>query len=427
MLVVGVALVVSSFVALHLLRTSLTEGVREAAEGRAEEVASSVAATGLLPAPRAEDGEELLQRLDGDGRVLDASPGVDPAVGLGDVDEVRLEVPVGDESHFVVVQEDVPEPPGGSVVVAHTLEDVDESVGALAGLLAVGVPLLLLVIGVTTWFVIGRALAPVEALRRGVEEISAEALDRRLPTPVVQDEVARLADTMNRMLDRLEAAQVRQRRFVSDASHELRSPVATIRHHAEVALAHPERTSLPELAQTVLAEDLRVQQLVEDLLLLARSDEGLLRGARDEVDLDDLVLEEARRLRGAGPHRVDTTGVGAARTIGDAAQLARVVRNLGDNAVRHARSAIALSVGAADGQVVLTVDDDGAGIAETERARVFERFVRLDEDRSRDGGGAGLGLAIVAELAARHGGSVAVSVAPLGGARVEVRLPRAPG
>jgi signal transduction histidine kinase len=229
---------------------------------------------------------------------------------------------------------------------------------------------------------------------------------------------------MNRMLDRLEQAQARQRRLVSDASHELRSPVATIRQHAEVALAHPDRTTTTELAATVLAEDLRLQRLAEDLLLLTRADEHTLALRRRPVDLDDLVFDEARRLRDGTGLRVDTTAVSAGRVDGDAAGLRRVLRNLGDNAARHAADRLAFSLAERDGLVLLGVDDDGPGIPEADRARVFERFVRLDDNRARDDGGSGLGLAIVAELAAAHGGTVAAAASPLGGARVEVRLPR---
>jgi signal transduction histidine kinase len=225
------------------------------------------------------------------------------------------------------------------------------------------------------------------------------------------------------MLDRLERSSARQRRFTADASHELRSPVASIRQHAEVALAHPGRTTTEELAETVLAEDLRVQRLVEDLLLLARADERTLELKRRPVDLDDLLFEEARRLRQTTGLRVDTAAVSARRVVGDETSLQRVVRNVVDNAARHARSSVALTLGAVDGTAVVAVEDDGAGIPESERERVLERFVRLDEARARDGGGAGLGLAIVAELVTAHGGRVDIGSSPIGGARVEVRLP----
>jgi signal transduction histidine kinase len=236
---------------------------------------------------------------------------------------------------------------------------------------------------------------------------------------------------MNRMLDRLMRAQASQRRFISDASHELRSPVASIRQHAEVALAHPERSggTPPALAETALAEALRLQRLVDDLLLLARADEHALRLQPHPVDLDDLVLEEAKRLRTATDLAVDTTGVSACRVHADEQAVRRVLRNLGDNAARHARKRVAFTLASAgqDGRAVLSVQDDGPGVPAADRERVFERFVRLDDARARDWGGSGLGLAIVAELVGAHGGAVRVTDGALGGARFDVTLPAASG
>jgi signal transduction histidine kinase len=258
-------------------------------------------------------------------------------------------------------------------------------------------------------------------MRAEVDAISSTRLDRRVPRPATRDEIGRLADTMNRMLDRLERAHGRQRRFIADASHELRSPIAAVRQQAEVALAHPDRASTGDLAAAVHAESLRMQSLVDDLLLLARADEQALSLRRRPVDLDDLVFTEARRLRDAGMP-VDVRGVSAARVDGDPTTLSRVLHNLGDNAARHARQRIAFVLSEEDGHAELHVDDDGPGVPETDRRRVFERFVRLDESRVHTGG-SGLGLSIVAELVAAHGGTVAIAGGPLGGARVTVRLP----
>jgi signal transduction histidine kinase len=436
--VVGVAMVVGAVVMVVVLRSTLTREVRAAARLRAEDVAAVLAAGGgsgvAGPGTLAvDDADELLiQVLDGGGRVVAASPNAEgrpPVARLRPGSSAEVEVPAGgpmDESgEFLAVATGADTPRGQrTVLVARSTEAVDEAVAAVGGLLAVGLPLLLAVVAVTTWVVVGRALAPVEAMRAEVDEISAAALHRRVPDPPADDEIGRLARTMNRMLGRLEQAQARQRRLVSDASHELRSPVATIRQHAEVALAHPGRTTTSELASTVLAEDLRLQRLTEDLLLLTRADEQSLALRRRPVDLDDLVFEEAKRLREATGLRVDTSAVSAGRVAGDAAGLRRVLRNLGDNASRHARERLALSVAERDATVVLAVEDDGSGIPEADRERVFERFVRLDGARARDDGGSGLGLAIVAELVAAHGGAVVAAAGPLGGARVEVTLPR---
>jgi signal transduction histidine kinase len=230
---------------------------------------------------------------------------------------------------------------------------------------------------------------------------------------------------MNRMLSRLEASQAMQRRFVSDAAHELRSPVASIRQHAEVAIEHPDHASLGDLAEVVHRENLRVEHLVDDLLLLARLDEAAP-GVEEQVDLDDLVLAEAARLGATTGLTVETGAISAARVVGSPIELGRVVRNLADNAARHARSTVMFTLRIEDDRVVLTVDDDGAGIDPDDRARVFDRFVRLDDARSRDGGGAGLGLAIVRAVAQAHGGTASIGESRLGGVSAEVGLPIAP-
>jgi signal transduction histidine kinase len=432
--VVGVAMVVGAVLLVSVLRETLTREVRAAARLRGQDVAAVLAANGAGPGPLAvDDAEELLiQVLDEGGRVVAASPGAGglaPVARLRPGESAEVEVPAGgpveEGGEFLAVATGADTPQGRrTVVVVRSTETVTEATAAVSGLLAIGLPLLLMVVGTTTWILVGRALAPVEAIRAEVDAISGDALHRRVPDPPTGDEIGRLARTMNRMLGRLEQAQARQRRLVADASHELRSPVATIRQHAEVALAHPDRTTTAELAATVLAEDLRLQRLAEDLLLLTRADEHTLALRRRPVDLDDLVFDEARRVRGASGLRVDTTAVSAGRVDGDPAGLRRVLRNLGDNAARAAGGHLAFSVAEDDGVVRLTVDDDGQGIPEADRERVFERFVRLDDARARDDGGSGLGLAIVAELITAHGGTVAITSSPLGGARVEVTLPR---
>jgi signal transduction histidine kinase len=425
--VVGLALGMGALALVTGLRSALTADVRAAARVQAAQVAGTLAPDRPVVTPTVGVAdEELVQVLDAGGDVVAASANVAgrPAVAhLAPGESARVTTPV-DEDAFVAVAVAARTPDGPvTVIVARALADVLESTQAATRLLAIGIPVLLALVAVGTWTLVGRALAPVEAVRRQVDGISGGELHHRVPQPAGADEIARLAATMNRMLDRLEHAQLGQRRFISDASHELRSPVAAIRQHAEVALAHPDRTTLAELAGTVLAEDLRVQRLVEDLLLLARADEHTLLLRRRAVDLDDLVLDEARRLRAGTPLQVDTSAVSAGRVVGDEAGLRRLLRNLGDNAARHARGRIALRLADGDGTVVLTVEDDGPGIPEAERGRVLERFVRLADARARDDGGSGLGLAIVAELAAAHSGSVAVTSGALGGARVDVRLP----
>jgi signal transduction histidine kinase len=435
-LVAGLAMAVGALVLVAVLRDTLTREVEAAAQVRGQDVASLLAsgAAGWGPLAVDDPEESLIQVLDEHGQVVAASANADGLAALARLrpgESAEVEVPAGgameEGGEFLAVATGAGTPSGGrTVVVARSTETVTEATAAVAGLLTVGLPLLLAVVAGTTWVVVGRALAPVEAIRAEVDAISASALHRRVPDPPADDEIGRLARTMNRMLERLDRAQARQRRLVSDASHELRSPVAAIRQHAEVALAHPDRASAAELAATVLAEDLRLQRLAEDLLLLTRADERTLGLRRGPVDLDDLVFDEARRLRSVSGLRVDTTRVSAGRVDGDAAGLRRVLGNLGDNAARHAGAQVAFSVAEGDGVVRLGVEDDGPGIPEPDRERVLERFVRLDDARARDDGGSGLGLAIVAELVAAHGGSVAIASSRIGGTRVEITLPRLP-
>jgi len=318
------------------------------------------------------------------------------------------------------------------VVAARSLDEASAASSASLVTLGVAIPVALLVLGVTTWLVVGRALRPVESMRREVDAVTAQSLSRRLPDPGGSDEIARLARTLNGMLDRLDSSATAQRRFVGDASHELKTPLATIRQHAEVALLHPGSIDGAALAGTVLGEEARLTALVQGLLVLARADEGALGVARRPVDLDDLVVSETARLRGVarpdgrGSLAVDATAVGPARVDGDEGLLGQVVHNLVANAARHADTRVAVALDERDGRAVLTVDDDGAGVAEADRERVFERFVRLDEARARDSGGSGLGLAIVREIVRVHGGSVSITTSPLGGARFVVDLPAGP-
>ncbi|MGZ6953084.1 MAG: sensor histidine kinase [Acidimicrobiia bacterium] len=328
-------------------------------------------------------------------------------------DFVRLPVQVGNTTVPIFL---VATGPSGAI---------DQSVRTLRHTLYWTIPGLITLVGLVAWGVTGRALRPVETIRAEVDSISHSSLDRRVSEPAARDEVGRLARTMNDMLDRLQDASDRQRQFVSDASHELRSPVAALRATGEVALAHPEQTEWPAVVRRMLVEDDRMDRIVSDLLDLARGEETELPDTL--VDLDDIALDEAQRARASGL-RVDAGRISAGRVRGSREQLVRVVRNLLENGTRHAAGAVRLSVVTDDGTVTLTVEDDGTGIPPEDRERVFERFTRLDEGRARDAGGLGLGLARVRTIAERHGGTAAIvdSTDPaFPGARVVVTLPRA--
>jgi signal transduction histidine kinase len=301
------------------------------------------------------------------------------------------------------------------VYAGQPLEQVHDAVETVFRLAMIGIPLLVLITGAVTYLAAGRALRPVEAIRARVATTRDPSV--RVPVPPARDEVGRLAETMNEMLARLQAGQDVQRRFVADASHELRSPLATIATGLELlSRGDAGRDTVAALR----AETERLGRLVDALLLLARADESGLHPRFEDVDLDEVA--EAERLRPAGRivPRIEAAHV---RVVGDRGQLAQVVRNLVDNACRHARSTVVVSVRRLDEYAALDVADDGPGVPPHERARVFERFVRLDDARARADGGAGLGLAIVAEVVAAHGGTVDVVGSPLGGALFRVRLP----
>lgn len=315
-----------------------------------------------------------------------------------------------------------------TIYAAQELGPVHQAVETVGWLVAGGVPVLVLVAGFFTYLFAGRALLPVEQMRAQVAGMDEKDLAQRVPEPVARDEVGRLARTMNQMLGRIESSQATQRRFVADASHELRSPLATVSTGLELLGGGMAKDSADRATvDTLRGETTRLNGLVEGLLFLARADERGLAPRREEVDLDEIV--DAERVRPTGEAAV-TVGVTTepVRVVGDRGQLVRVVRNLVDNAKRHATSTVAVSVRMADGEAVIDVDDDGNGVPEADRARVFERFVRLDEARSRGDGGSGLGLSIVSELVAAHGGTVAALVSPeLGGARFRVSVPAVAG
>ena len=427
LLVVVAALLAGALVMVAVLRQCLTERVIDNAENRVEILARAVVA-GPLPTdlPISDDDEEVVQVFDAAGTVLASSPnarGMRPMVRPGHPVGEPIDNPVGEDQMVVVTAtQDTPTGPV-TVLDARSLGSVNDSLYDVGRELAIGLPLLVLVVAATSWLLVRWSLAPMEAMRREVDDISSAELHRRVADVPGDDEFARLSRTMNRMLGRLEEAQRRQRRLVSDASHELRTPVAVVRQHAEVALGQPDPTDPVRFAETVLSQSIRLQRLIDDLLLLARADENALLRGGVPVDLDDLVFAEAERLRSTTALRVSIAEVSAGRVDGDATGLTRVLLNLGENAARHARAQVWFALGYHGDRVVITVDDDGAGIPEADRERVLERFVRLDEGRARDVGGSGLGLAIVRELVVAHGGEIRIGESPRGGARVQLLFP----
>ena len=441
-LVVTVAMILSSWFLVRAVRTSLREDLRAESKVALTDAFERFERRDSLPVPSPLGFAIVV--VDQRGTILGGSPGFSHGrwadfVGkdsehhqvIGNEGQpfpqaIRGEQHVwfvGDRIfNFIPVQINGATP--GYLVAAGTLGAIEGSVHTLTITLWWTVPALILFVGIVAWSVTGRALRPVEVIRSEVTAITHSSLDRRVSEPSANDEVGRLARTMNEMLDRLQDSSERQRQFVSDASHELRSPVAAIRATGEVALAHPDTADWPLVVRRMLSDDERMEQIVRDLLDLAREEAADL--PTTTIDLDDVVLEEAVRARRHG-REVQSDRVSAGRVRGSREQLTRVVRNLLDNAGRHATHAVRISLNTTD-VVTLIVEDDGPGIPPEHRAEVFERFTRLDEGRARDAGGLGLGLAMVRSITEQHGGTVEITDATdpaYPGARVVVILPSA--
>lgn len=410
---------------IAMLRTDLAAGVEASVRARAQDVVSLLSA-GAVPTliPTAQDDSSVVQILDAAGSVVTSSANIQGEAALARpasstaVDTTSV-LPIGENERFRIVAR-----PAGSltVVVAQTLGPVDRAVARTSLLLLEVLPVVLALVAVVTWLGVGRALTPLEQIRRKTATIGAGDLSQRVPLPASRDEVFRLAETMNSMLERIAASTELQRRFIADASHELRSPLANIQAVVEVASTRDELTLWRVAGAELAAQQGRMVSLVDDLLLLARLD-GHIPVAQDEVDLDDIVHDAVATLRQHGSVAVSVAPLPALRVRGDGAQLARVVRNLLDNAERHARSKVEMTLTSEGGWAVVRVSDDGPGVPPADRERVFERFTRLDEARARDRGGSGLGLAISRDSARAHRGSLELSDSSLGGARLELRLP----
>ncbi|EID81398.1 MULTISPECIES: HAMP domain-containing sensor histidine kinase [Rhodococcus] len=309
-----------------------------------------------------------------------------------------------------------------TVVVATSVENIENTIKTVAVLVALGAPFIVAVAALATYALIGRSLRSVEKIRTRVAAISSSDLAERVPVPTQHDEIAALAETMNAMLSRIESGQHAQRRFVADASHELRSPLSTVTTALEIGRDRPELLDTALVEHTLLPEAARMHHLIDDLLLLARADEHGLPLRIVDVDIDDVVASEVHRKRAEGGATFSCV-LEPVQVRGDATQISRVVRNLVDNAARYATTTVRVRVSSDSVTARIEVSDDGPGIPETERDRVFERFFRLQRDRARGSGGSGLGLAIVAEIVTAHHGTVHIDTNPDGGATAIVHLP----
>jgi signal transduction histidine kinase len=437
-LVVAVALVVGAAVMLTLFANRLVDNLdrtlQQQVQDRVDLLERGIAPDALTNVLQ-EEAFVWIGRPDG--TVLAQSGAVVPLespilANIDSVSEARLlveerkpnEVEV-EEMEFRLASASTTD--GSVVVVAGAeTESIGSTIGQLAVLFAIAIPLIVLLVGLLAWRTAARALRPVDEIRAQALMVTGASLSERVPVPGGTDEIHELAITMNDMLHRLESHERSLRQFTADASHELKSPVANLR--AIVDTTNLSDPAWPDLKVTMTGETDRLRDLVDNLLFLARR--GELDGQRGElvlVHLDDILFDEAETLAAAQRVAIDISGVNPVAVIGEREPLRRMIRNLADNAAGHATAKVWLACSEGDdGAALLQIADDGAGIPHHERERIFERFTRLDEARDRDGGGAGLGLAIVQQIVVDHGGTVAVQGSIHGGAELNVRLPSRP-
>lgn len=430
-LVVAIALVVASAALLLLLRDRLV-AVEFSATGLRSRDVAALAADGEVPDDLSFPGDDagFTQVVASDGRVVAATGNVAgespqsemrPQVGERS-NEIRSGLPVGDGERFAISARTVQTDDGTVTVLAGaSLDAADDTLRSVAYFLLIGTPVLIALVAVVTRQVVNRALSPVDGIQQQVTAISQVDLHKRVPEPGTGDEIDRLAQSMNQMLDRLERSSERQSRFVADASHELRSPLASARTTLEVSAAHPsgEAMFLAAINDALLDHD-RLEALLDDLLMLARLDDPSATQTMRRIDLRDVV---ATFVESHPDARLGVEiGHGPVLVTGSSSQLSRVLTNVVDNALSHCRSAVELTLLTANGNAVIMVDDNGPGVPVEDRDRIFERFVRLDEARTAERG-TGLGLAIVRDTVLAHHGEVELGDSPLGGARVTLTLP----
>ena len=470
----AVAFAAVDLLLFNVLRVSLTRSVDDTARQGAAGVVALIDAN-RLPTPVPVAPDVTIQVLDSAGQITDVSPDSDRLVPLlspahaaaiaRNGEATLLNGPAYGMPSLIRVTA-VRASDGSLVIAAVPYSSVSSSLSVVAKALVFGTPVVFVLFTGAIWLAVGSTLRPIDLLRRGAARVTGTAVPSDLPVPEARDEVRSLALTLNDMLDRLAAAQQRQRALVSDTAHELRSPIASIRAQLEVALDHPEGQDWESTARDVHADVLRLARLAEDLLLLARLDERAgaagageadaggagaggagARAARGGATVDLAELSESVAARyaaarvpvvvtgaaepGSGP--VAGTGAAPFLVAGDRDAIDRLLVNLIDNAVRYAKSQVTVAVRREDAEVMLTVTDDGPGIPDADLERAFDRFARLDDARSRDGdegGGAGLGLAIVRATAQAYGGTAHLEPgAPAAppGLRAVVRLPAASG
>ena len=423
----------AAFLYLHF-RSGLDASINNALQARAAELSSLTGEAGhpIVTDPHAGlPGSDygFAQVLDRTDRILDASTGLAHAPLLSPSEVARafthpLLVNRSEATRLYATRAG----PGKLVVVGVSLAQHEKTMETLDTALGVGIPLALVLAAALAYLLTGRILAPVERMRQQATHISAEDLDVRLPLPPSEDEIRRLGLTLNAMLDRLHAGMERERRFVADASHELRGPLAVLKGELEVALRvnHTQR-EWQNAATSAIEEADRVITLAEELLILARAHHGQLPLEPTVALAGDLLEQAAQPFRAPAEHagrEVAVADPGSRRLYGDVVRIRQALEILVDNALRHGAGAITLTADERDGWLELHVIDRGPGFPEDFLPRAFDRFARADSARTR--GGSGLGLSIADTIARAHGGAAHARNIPDGGADVWIRLPAPP-
>lgn len=431
-LAIAVLLTVGSLLLVSTLESRLTDASDQLSRSRVDDL-RRLARTGSLPSVlRNVDDNGVAQVVGPDGTVLAASSNI---AGKPRLAELRAGGRPRSSTFRAADDQEIesyrfwyaagPSPDGTvTVYVGDSLEAVSEASAALRRALWLGVPIAVALLGLVIWYLLGRTIGRLDRIRAEVDRISEESLHLRVAGDAVDDEVGRLAATMNALLERLELAARRQRDFVADVSHDLQSPLTAQRVALELALTRPAAIDARRLRAEVLGATADMERLVDELLVIASIDADFKQQS-SHIDLDTLVLEEAARARTRGIVHVDTSGVSAAPAYANADDVRRVVRNLLDNAVAHARTRVQLTVEDLDEWAVLLVVDDGPGVPVEQRERIFDRFYRVQSARSR-GSGSGLGLSIARGLAERNGGRLELMDA-VTGASMRLRLPTRSG
>ena len=431
---VGAALTIGAVLLVAMLHGRLDNAATTAATLRARDI-TALAETDALPRQLALPGEEtaFVQVIDQAGSVIASTENVtgEPAISTArptGTNALKLTIPIPplDQRSMRVIVINAHTDVGTLTVYAgENLDNANDTTTAIVTVLVLGLPVLLLLVAAVTWWAVGRTLRPVRDITSTMADITTSDLHRRVEVPSARDEIGQLATTVNATLARLDISVEQQRQFVADASHELRGPLAALRADLEISLTHPERTTWQNVARDTLGDVDRLQELTDDLLVLARIDNELPR-PHGAVDLTAIVVDAMQTVR-RQDIEVVTHGLDTPALIdGDDFQLRRMVRNLIYNAQEHATSRVNITLQTTTRTVRLAVADDGPGIPPADRQRIFERFIRLDTARTRDSGGAGLGLAIVHDVVTNHNGTITITDTHPHGATFTVDLPTAP-